>query len=270
MFPVLDKIFRRNAGGHIYSARRPTETRGARPRHNLTAQQFFELFNLGIPQIRIAELTGLSRERIRQIYNRDFRGLFGDESGRERFAAYVLNRRLAQAAERAKERERKVFADLHPVIERARAAGCTVNFILRKKDKPLHEIEPRLLAINGHPCLIYPSVSRAAIQGKGSKRRYVSVNVLYESLLAVQAVVIRTLVRRQPEYIFVIPANVVLKAYFAVLQKTARLYLPTVKTSPYNNQFPRIEHWKYEDAWHLLSPKHARSRSRLNFLGRSK
>jgi hypothetical protein len=254
---VLNRVLPPKPPRQVHTTRRLNETRGARPKHNLATEDFFELFNSGIPQVRIAELTGLSRERIRQIYNRDFRDLFGGESGRKRFSAYVLNKRHVQA----KERQRKIFAELHPIMARARAAGCTVNFIWRKEDhNSIREIEPRLLAINGHQCLIYPSVSRAAFQGKGRKRRYVSVDVSYDSLLAVQAVVIRTAVKRQPEYIFVIPSKVVLKAYFCGFRETARLYLPTVKIPPYNNQFPRIEHWIHERAWHLLPPKHAPSR----------
>src|SRR5215211_3298935 len=172
MSAVYNKVPSARKAAQVYSARRPTETRGARPKHSLTARQFFELFSSGIPQTRIAELAGLSRERVRQIYNRDFRDLFQGESGRKRFSAYVLNKRLVQA----KERQRKVFAELHPIMERAHAAGCTVDFIFRKKDRHTkREIERSLLAINGQRCLIYPSASRAAITTEGRKRRYVYI-----------------------------------------------------------------------------------------------
>jgi AraC-like DNA-binding protein len=254
MFAVLDKVLSAKTAAQVHKARQPEETRGARPKHTLTPDEFFELFNSGIPQIRIAELTGLSRERIRQIYDRQFRELFGGKSGRERFSAYTLKRRLAQADQKAKERERKV-AELNPVIDQARAAGCTVNFVLRKKGrKTTRDIEPRLLDINGRRCLIYPSISRSAIQGEGGKRRYVSVRVSHGTVLGVEAVVLRTTVRKHPEHTFVIPSKALLRAYFNPPKDSAALYIAAEPLSPYNNHFPRVDYWNYEDAWHLLPP----------------
>lgn len=256
MSAVYNKVPSARKAAQVYSARRPTETRGARPKHSLTARQFFELFSSGIPQTRIAELAGLSRERVRQIYNRDFRDLFQGESGRKRFSAYLLNKRLVQA----KERQRKVFTELHPIVERAHAAGCTVDFIYKRDCNANREIERRLLAINGRRCLIYPSVSRAALQGRGCKRRYLSITVSYDLLSHVQAVVIRTKARKHAEHIFLIPSKVLLKAYFAPFKPSTRLYISVEKLAPYQNQFPRVDYWKYEDAWDLLRPKQTRQR----------
>jgi len=260
---VFNNVASAKKAAQVYGARRPNETRGARPRHSLTTEDFFQLFNSGIPHIRIAELTGLSRERIRQIFNRDFRDLFGGESGRKRFSTYTQKKRAAQAYQNAKERERKIFYELKPIIERARDAGCTVDFIFRKKNRNTkREIEPRLLAINGHRCLIYPSVSRATAPAQSCKRRYLWITASYHSLSHVRAVVIRTKARKHAVHIFVIPSKILLKAYFTPFKQRTTLHFCVEKLPPYQNQFPRVDYWKYENAWQLLGSKQTQTRQR--------
>src|SRR5215203_3091765 len=71
-----------------------------RVKRNVTFDQLFNLFNSDMRQIRIAEIVGLSRERVRQIYDSYFRDLYDARSGRQRYHAYTREKRLHEAEQR--------------------------------------------------------------------------------------------------------------------------------------------------------------------------
>jgi|GEM_PF-6546447 len=225
-------------------------------RHNLTFEDFFEYFKADcVRHTRVAELTGLSRERIRQIYNRYFREIFDNKSGRQRGKACTLENRLVKV----NRTENELFETdtiIKTVVEKARAAGCEVRSIPYIKDDMLTgAIDVNALLVNGHRCAVH-SLSYG-FRRKGLKRVYTCIRMPFAELVATEAVILFTSVAEFDEHLFVMPSSTLREVVFGndptAMAKT--IYLPTEKLPIYNNQRPRIDWWEYEEAWHLLPPK---------------
>src|SRR6185437_1125180 len=97
-------------------------------KHNLTFEELFEYFKADcVRQTRVAELAGITRQRIHQIYNKWFRDLFEGKSGHDRRHACTLENRQVEL----KRAEAELFEDpfVKKIVQKARTAGCTVEAI---------------------------------------------------------------------------------------------------------------------------------------------
>lgn len=216
-------------------------------KRKVTFEQYFAYFRKGILNVRIAELVGLSSERIRKIYDQYFRQLFGGKSGRERMKAIALENRIANL----KYLERRLFNDnatVKKIVRQARGAGCTVEAV---SGYSMYKVMHKYLLIDGHRCSVHRATYKMLIPGM--KSYYARVAVRCSSITEEKAIIIHSAIPGEVERTFVIP-TVALRKAMPVIMKRERtwIYLPTKKIPAYRNHLPQMDFWRYEGAWHLL------------------
>jgi hypothetical protein len=204
----------------------------------------------------IADICGVSPARVGQIYKTYFKRLFGDRSGHERYDAYVQRRLDArwQALEAA------TFAkdELRQVIGRARAASCKVEGIPTQRPKGDSKVRVNSLYINGRRCSVLQATKAKEL--RDAQCSYFRFKLAGSVLRNVEAVIFHCAAPEFPHRIFIVPRQVLLP----LLEGTAaghskKVYLPTQKRPVYRNRLPRIDYWKYQNAWHHLRPRKAPS-----------
>src|SRR5215468_1927337 len=89
-----------------------------------------------------------------------------------------------------------------------------------------------------------------------ARRSYFQFNLAASVLPNVDAVIFDCAAPRIPRRIFVVPQQVLLSLFEgATASRRMKVYLPTQKLPVYRNQRPRVDYWKYQDAWHHLRPR---------------
>ncbi|MBI2030337.1 hypothetical protein HYT05_01815 [Candidatus Kaiserbacteria bacterium] len=224
---------------------------------DLSFEELFEYFKADcVRHIHVAEVAGVTRERIRQIYNQYFRELFDDKSGSERRKAYTPINRLVKV----KRSEHELFNNdtfVKKIVEKARAAGCTVEAIPHLFKGEIHSgrVTIRKLLINGHLCSLH-QITTAWQRCISGGRFYASTNIRRSTMIATEALILHTEAAGFTERIFVIPTAILRAAHpSAATRRDTCLYLPTQKLPVYRNIRSHIDYWQHEDAWHLLPPK---------------
>lgn len=212
----------------------------------LTFEELFECFKT-MSQIRIADLSGLSREGIRQIYNKYFRSLFDDKSGILR----KRDRTLDKHRIRSREAGKKLIDNddtLSTIAQSARKAGCVVDAFLQ--DYP-NLVSTTKISINGNICSVHRSSNLSkCITAKRESSRLSLTRLILETT---KATVIYSQVNDYKPAIFVVPTVLLLEAYFRSEEiKRTIVSLPLLMLPNYRGQKARIDWWQYEEAWHLL------------------
>jgi len=211
---------------------------------------YFEREELRLNEI--ADICGLSPARVGQIYGTYFKPLFGDRSGRERYVAYVRRRLDA----RWQTLEAATFAkdELRQVIGRARAASCKVEGVPTQRRKGDSKVRIKSLYINGRLCSVFRATKTR--EAPEARRSYFQFNLAASVLPNVDAVIFDCAAPGIPRRIFVVPQQVLLSLFEgATASRSMKVYLPTQKLPVYRNQRPRVDYWKYQDAWHHLRPR---------------
>lgn len=217
--------------------------------------ELFEFFKVDCVRINaLVPDSGVSHQRLQQIYARYFLQLFANKTATERYEACTVENRLV----RTKQSENELFEDpsLKRLVENARAAGCKVEAVPRMLHGKLSGIvQLSEIVVNGHPCSVH-NLKGIWTLSEQSKRLYTRTSIKLSKLERVEAVIFFTQVKGFPEHVFVVPSAVLREAYFASSQTHKWILLPTEKLPSYKNKRHRIDWWKHEDAWHLLPPKH--------------
>ena len=205
----------------------------------------------------IAMASGLSIQRVHQIYERFFRPLFAERTGRERYQSY----KWLKIYQRLQNRQEQVFADdrLHLPIEHARAASCKIEGVATSDREHIATVKMRSLLVNGHLCSVLQA--RRTRKASGSSRLYAQFAVARSVLQKVDAVIFHCAPPEMQRRIFVVPKDVILALFGTTAGPTLSVYFPLRKLRVHRSQRPRIDLSQYEDAWHLLKPtKRARSK----------
>ena len=223
-----------------------------RRKHALSFNQLFRWFK--DDRVRFSEIamaSGLSIERIRQIYQRYFQHLFGKRTGRDRYHSY----KWQLIHERFQHKQAEVFAQdhFHSVIEHARAASCTIESVATSYGNHIPTVKIKSLMVNNHLCSVLQA--RRTKNDKGSRRFYAQFAVARSVLERVDAVIFHCAPPGMQRRIFVVPQDVILALFGTTSGRTVSLYFPLRKLPVYRNQRPRVDLWQYEDAWHLLKSK---------------
>jgi hypothetical protein len=181
-----------------------------------------------------------------------FKPLFEDRSGRERYVAH--SRRQHDARWQALEAAAFAKDELRHVIRQARAASCTVEGVPRSACKGVSKVRVKSLYINGRLCSVLQATKVKELPD--AWRSYFQFNLAASVLPNVDAVIFHCAAPEFPHRIFVLPRQVL----FPLLEGTAagrsmKVYLPTQKLPVYRKQRPRVDYWKYQDAWHHLRPR---------------
>lgn len=204
----------------------------------------------------IGKRTGKSGERIRQIYDEFFRESFGGQSRRSRWLDCMLEQRLAKL----EQSELKLLEDpvMRTIKESAENAGCvveTIPYLDHGSASYACAVKSMVLVINGHRCSVHHPTAFSKSSPR-SKRLYGRVQLCYKAICNTEGTIIYTNLADFPEHIFVIPSSVLRRVYFTPPSDRPRdLTLPAEKLPVYKNKSPRLDIWKYEDAWHLLLPR---------------
>jgi hypothetical protein len=231
-----------------------TKIAGSRRKHSLTFEDLFEYFKADcVRHARIAELAGVTREAIRQIYNKYFRELF-DKSGKERVHACTLETRFVQI----KRSENELFQQnplFKVIVDKARAAGCVVEALpVCFRSGLAGKVSSENLLINGHLCSLHCLTGRAG--NKRLIRCYTHTNISYSTMMEAKALILHTAVNGFQERTFVVPTANLRRVHRSAMKgASTHIVLPTERLPVYNNQHPKVDYWQYEDAWHLLPPK---------------
>jgi len=240
------------SSSRIHAAKAAWDRARSRRQHRLSFGTLFRYFN--DDQVRfseIAEASGLTIERIGQIYKRYFQRLFGGRSGRERYR--LRKRREIQS--RAQQREAEVFAQEHLrlVIEHARAALCKIESVSTRDRQHVAMIKMKSLIVNDHLC----SVLRTTRIRKTAEGRhiYAQFSVARQILQRVDAVIFHCAPSRMRHRVFVVPQAVILRLFGMTGARFLSVYFPLRKSPVHHNQRPRVDLWQYEDAWRLLKSK---------------
>lgn len=195
---------------------------------------------------QIACKGGVSRERIRQLYERYFRQLFpAKRTGQERQQICGLKRR--RVAEKVAKHDFSGNSSLAKVARYAKEAGCTVERVVSRKRGQV-AVSHRLLSVNGMPYQVYctRNVSRPSVR---CIARYSHVGVLKQSLHRVAGIIVLQEDVGSTDRIFIIPTRDVLDAYGSHERRSLSLFIPTESRPVYQNSQPRLAWGKYEDAW---------------------
>ena len=195
---------------------------------------------------QIACEGGVSRERIRQLYEKYFRQLFpAKRTGQERQQICLLKRR--RIAVKMAIHDFSGNSSLAKVARYAKEAGCTVERVVSRTGGQ-QVVAHRLLSIDGMRYQVYrtrnvrrPSVRCMAV--------YSHVCVLKQSLHRVTGIIVLQQDVGQADRIFIIPTRDILDAYGSHERRSLSLFIPIEKRPIYKNSRPRLAWEKYEDAW---------------------
>jgi hypothetical protein len=191
-----------------------------------------------VSQVEVARRYSLSRERIRQLYNRILLPYLG-ETG--------MDRKVIKSALRV----RGKFPEHTLRVWRvARRKGLKVSHINRETDSGQTTLHT-LLDINGHVCNIKYSNN---VHGDG---KWTTVNIIPKEVEGADFCIVLVRAESCGEMFYILP--------IAVLKNTLRrnpkrvkqsrirsYYLPIRKWYEYSENWP-VDWHKYQNAWHLFS-----------------
>ncbi len=159
------------------------------------------------------------------------------------------------------------------IAEKARSAGCEVGLIERQWEGVAQGRYAHFLVVNGHCCALHHLESRYQTSRR-SKRWVTSTELSRNVLEHVEAVIFHLTIPGYPNHLFVIPARILLTAYFTqgrVWRRgtketkkpriSQRVFLPIEKHAVYHNRVPVIDYWKYEDAWNWVPKEESPSQT---------
>jgi hypothetical protein len=196
-----------------------------------------DLFDKGLTQKAIAKLAGVSRERIRQIHKAYFAPF--DISGRERYKAITKVRQKQKAIAQAEDVD-KLWALMAVGQER----GLKVEPIVTHYN--LSRCYPNLARVNSHLCGVHYAKE---LSHQSAYRHYFHISITRNLIDGTDFTIIFT--RGDAKPAFIIPSKIISGLNWKGKPYKA-LYIPEKKLPAYNNQYPKINWWRYEEAWHQL------------------
>jgi transcriptional regulator with XRE-family HTH domain len=246
----VEKCFAGRPKGSIYKT--PIATiDDARERYNsnrysnynrtipLSFDELYELFRGETTQEQVAQLTGVSRQRVQQVYKMYFAPFLSSGEARRR---RLFRERWAEKA--------KAHVDTVEglsIIKRiAEEKGFKVESI-QADYNPSYCYSNRLL-INGKLCRIYLSLVPGRV-GPKNLRKYFKVNITKAAIKDTEFVIVIT--GNEVRRVFIFPTKL-LQSQFYEKHINKIFYLPEKQLPPYQNQHPNIDWWTWEDAWSQL------------------
>lgn len=196
-----------------------------------------DLFDKGMTQQDIARLAGVSRERIRQIHAAYFAPF--DISGRERYKIITKGRQKVKAIAHAEGVEK-----LWALIAAGEELGLIVEPIVTEYNSS--RCYPNLARVNGRLCGVHYAKK---ISHQSTHRYYFHVNIAKNLIENAEFTIIFTGEDARPA--FILPSKIILNLDWRDRYYKS-LYIPEKKLPAYNNQYPKIDWWKYKEAWHQL------------------
>jgi len=216
---------------------------GYRRKLQFSYDELQDLFDKGMVFQEIADMSGVTRQRIEQIYSTYF-APFG-KSGRERRRDQTKIDQAEKADVYLEGIEK--LALLRKILQKI--GGYEVEPIQTKGMPWTCHVSTAL--VNGKRCGVYHS-KISVLMTKTGRRRYYRINMSRTSVNNVEFMIIMT--GKKAETIFVVPSSVISDT-FKNLAEDARykcLYVPSEDLPVYNNNHPEINWWSYVEAWSQL------------------
>ena len=207
----------------------------------LAVEEIGALAKEGLTFKEIADRAGVSRERIRQIWDRQIAPHLPEG---QRSAADLRRQRMAIAQQMSVEDQAAEDCRLNKIRTIAEDLGMTFQPV--SCESSVGRVDRRRAMINGCLCAFYYA-SRAVSTSPRSRRVYWRVNLTKSRLSHVAFIVIFIDTKKFPDLEFVLPGDVIQK------YRGNQLYIPTDSRPAYNGA-PQIDFWEYEAKWDLIEP----------------
>lgn len=200
-----------------------------------------QLLNEGKTFREIGDMAGVSYQAISHLYKHHFEHLM--PTGWERRKA-IINEQWKQKG--------KTYLDgiehLSIIAEEAKKVGYEVEPIEKESIRGWHKDK---ILINGKICRVYhPKVPGST--SEDSNRLYYRISLSRSPLLKCDFLI--ALVGEGPYDIFIFPSGDILDQ-FGEGKHHKMLYIPSEYQDPYNNQYPKIDWWDYQQAWGRLQER---------------
>jgi hypothetical protein len=209
--------------------------------------EMFNFFDTCISYSEIAEKIGVSREYVRQIYNKYFCKIFGE--------SLIKDKQKEGTKEKKKLSHEKIEKELFSkkpfssIVGSAKLAGCDVHITSSNENG---HVKLKQLLVNGHLCSL--KTMSTSFTPPGGTRSFVHASVGKPTDEKIRFIIFYYKVKGFPERIFVVSYKIIEDIFFkSKNKKRVDINIPTKKCPVYNNRIPLLDWWKYENAWHLIT-----------------
>ena len=224
------------------------QQRGRRTKCNLGYAELWDLFSDSSKSFTsIGDEAGITKQRVSEIFKRYFAEFLIGKGGNQRSKARHLKNHCAAARTFPPDTVIGKVADLalqnHCLALRmpARQWKVALQTMFLKN----------ALIINSQRCMIY-NPRNVFLPNKESAYAYAHVEVLRRKLSDYDFVVIYTKPVGRAERVFIIPCEEVRKVSRTGSSRGVPLYIPLERIRS-STLRPKIDYWRYENAWHLLT-----------------
>lgn len=194
----------------------------------------------------IAREFGITRERVRQIYQQYFTRVFPNRSGGR------VRRKLCALKTNAV-RKGDFSSGVPQLLTRIAEIVCSRGYVCNKipkgiKGNYIAAFKTSSLSINGKICGVHCLMNEYRTPRRKSK--YTLFLLRRTSVEKYDFLIILRQIETNEQW-FVVPVPVLLGSWDTAKKKKT-FYIRDKKIPVYHNRYPKIEFWDYLDAWHLL------------------
>jgi len=197
----------------------------------------FKMFAEGQSMASIGKCFGLSRERVRQIYNKHFKRVFNFKTGTER-----------QIEQTEKKLQKELYSEnkvVRLIKQKCEENGLKFQPVLSASGYSLRQ---KRVLINGYHCLISLSESKGSTFTKSkNNNRYCRLGFLRESLESNNFIIIW---QQKKKRFFIYPTLLLLQTYKND-KGNVYLYVPFEEIE-HKTRKPKINHFAYLENWKQL------------------
>lgn len=211
-------------------------------RSSITYDELYQLFERNASYEEIASITGVSRQAIAQTYKKYFSHIFGPKmESRKRVTRKKIKERFESSLDKVEK-----LSILKRIVENV---GLEIKPIPAVNSQGYGWCKVSKVEINGKLCAVYHAKETTEPSPR-AYRVYYRPNISKGTVEKTDFVLVMT--GRDVERVFVIPSKILLDSYGGSSRSMKTFYFPTEKYPPYNNMFPDIDWWQFEDAWNQL------------------
>lgn len=208
------------------------------PKSAFTPGFFLKKLKAGRSLSDIARSRDRTPEAARQYYKR-FRELLNGQTGRERQRALTEKRRVIQEARRERLLKSSNNWKCPPVVRRARIRGYEVHLI-RKTSSGM------LANVNGWRCLVHRAACVFVYQGHAYYRYAITTSGLDHA----ERHFFYGAADGFSNRLWIVPTRMLKKRFRG--KRHGTLYQPVKKKVVRGKIRPKVDLWRFENAWHLL------------------
>lgn len=209
---------------------------GSYKKFNISIEEFRNLVMQGKTQEEIGQISGVTRERVRQLYNKYLRAEFG--------VGWI---RRVSLNDELRERKRDEDAKKKPKLALLKSILDVVGLKFEVVAGQYHWLaHPSKVLINGYRCKLYWCKTALPTHEK-SNHIYYRANGAGDSVEWADFLIV--MCGFHGEQTFVLPSKLVRETYPSY---RTIMHIPAERYEVYNNQYPKLPWWNYYEAWSQL------------------